>query len=200
MKVTHASEIPPHDRVLAYCGIASLQNTVGADEARRLHAQAVSAIESAGLKSATHERFLAYADAVLDGHLGMLKRVQRGDAVWAHTRGERLWESYYNQRNSAAKLLRDAWTALHPSAPHPDGYTAKELMEQADIKKTLWQKIRTKAEISVSRGESNRKFKNSEVRRLVIAARSIGTKKALQAVEAWEHTLSDWESFAKTAS
>ncbi|MCA9273958.1 MAG: hypothetical protein KDA31_13050 [Phycisphaerales bacterium] len=199
MNDVDSHESPHRDRVVALCELTNIRSAADADESRRLHAHAVAAIESTGLSPATHQRFLEYADAILGGHLGMLKRTQQSDAVFAQIRGERLWESYYHQRKSAAQLLRDAWMALHPPAPHPDGYTAKELMEQAGIQKTLWQRIRKEAEIQVPRGESGRKYRNGEVRRLVNAARSIGTKKAMQAVEAWERMLSEWESFAETA-
>lgn len=117
----------------------------------------------------------------------------------ARVRGQRSWTSFYNQRNEASALLRDAWKALRPPAPHPDGYTTTELKDQAGIRKTLWQRIRTEAKLSSPRGRVNHKFSNSDIRALIAAARSIDTVKTRQAAEAWEKTLAEWEVFVSTA-
>jgi hypothetical protein len=173
-----------------FCGIAKSGSSAGQSKAVSLHAAALASLQEIDVSSQLKRRIESELDAVLEAHLGVCRTTDPDfNVVRSHIANEVGFLQFYKRREQAAMRLSALLDQVENYKTRPDGYTPFELMEHADIKKDLWQTICQRASIQIDRGDSHRRFRNSEIRKLISAARDHGKRKGHSAADAWEALL-----------
>jgi len=173
-----------------FCGLAKAESSTGASKAISLHAAALASLQEIDVSDQLKYRIESELDVLLDAHLGVCRTSATDfNAVKAHLDNKPGLMQYHTRREQAATRLSALLDQINYSKVHPDGYTPSGLMKEADIKKDLWQTICQRASIQIDRGDSHRRFRNSEIRNLISAARDHGKRKGHSAADAWEALL-----------
>jgi len=173
-----------------FCGLHKSESSTGASKAISLHAAALASLQEIDVSDQLKYRIESELDVLLDAHLGVCRTSATDfNAVKAHLDNKPGLMKYHTRREQASSRLSALLDQINFSKVHPDGYTPFELMKEADIKKDLWQTICQRASIQIDRGDSHRRFRNSEIRKLIAAARDHGKRKGHSAADAWEALL-----------
>jgi hypothetical protein len=173
-----------------FCGLHKSESSTGVSKTISLHAAALASLQEIDVSDQLKYRIESELDALLDAHLGVCRTTDLDfNAIKAHLDSKPGLMQYYARREQAAAKLSALLDQISYTKVHPDGYTPFELMRVANIKKDLWQTICRRASIQIDRGDSHRRFKNYEIRKLISAAREHGKRKGHSAADAWEALL-----------
>jgi len=155
-----------------------------------VHARALARIGSEDLSPAMQDRLIDLCDGLLESHR-MVISISTGRIDWKklHLEGRPSLAQWMSHRTTTSEALLQLWQRLSAIPARPDGFTVSDLMGHADIKEYLWTKIRNRAGVDISRGQSARKLTNAEIKRLIKAAMQHKTPKSIAAAKSWQALL-----------
>jgi len=181
----------PHKKYLTqFCEVAKSGSNIEKTEAISRHASALAALQDFDVTDHIKYRITSEMDDLLEAHLGVCRTTGPDfNILQSQIANKTGFMQYFSRRGRAALNLSALLEHLEDGKVRLDGYTPFELMEHADIKKDLWQTICQRASIQIDRGDSHRRFRNSEIRKLISAARDHGKRKGHSAADAWEALL-----------
>lgn len=159
-------------------------------QVREAVATARAALETAGLSTASQVSLIAALDQLVAVHRAYaIVSDPFRPVLRARLRGEPEFHVVRSALIAARENLAIAMGGIVAAAVRPDGYTAAELRHEAGIGETLWQQLRKRAGIEVARGQSQRRFTNAEISRLIQVARDHHTRDSNYAADAWQRLL-----------